>query len=183
MKPDQKKHEFYITLDPETGIPVEVAARLQGNLMVKPSPNVALFQEAPYLFFPVFWFEQKVRVPKEMIDEIKIAASIPTIGYVCLGVIIAIGLIMLLWVGCQKVKKTNITKESKQKEALHGKNTIEICKIGGKLAGEQSPLMKEKPLQSDFTIKQISEKPTTKAPLAETDSDYGEKESIMTPMN
>lgn len=55
LNPRKDLHEFYITMEPDTAIPIEVAARLQVNVMVKRSPNIALFQEAPTLFFPALW--------------------------------------------------------------------------------------------------------------------------------
>lgn len=77
MHPDKEKHEFYTILEPETGIPFERVARLQINLMVRQSPNIALFEKAPTLFFPIMWLEQKTKVPKELIEEVKSAATSP----------------------------------------------------------------------------------------------------------
>lgn len=170
MKPSKKDHEFYIALDPVTGIPVEVAARLQVNILVRAHPEIELYEEAPYMFFPILWFEQKVRVPSVIIDETKIAASIPIIGYSCLGIMIGIGVIILIWVACQRIRQNGADNTDCSKVGNDGacnKNSIEIDKFNGKTP-EQSPLMKQKKYFSDFQI--INDKTT--APLAQPENDY-----------
>ena len=36
LKPEAKKHESYLSLDPKSGIPLEVAVRMQINGLVRP---------------------------------------------------------------------------------------------------------------------------------------------------
>lgn len=167
LEPKKEKHEFYIALDGQTGVPIDVAARLQVNILVRPYPNIALYEEAPHIFFPIVWFEQKVRIPSDMIDEIKIAASIPNIGYACTGSIIVIGIILLIWIGYQQLKQQKMSKDvtHKEKSSLTNRNIIEIDRFTGKTP-EQSPLMKRK-----SEIQCISEKESS-APLASTENDY-----------
>lgn len=145
LSPDEDKHQFYITMEPSIGIPVEVAARLQVNVMVQPSPDIGLFQEAPTIFFPTLWFEQKVRIPDEMINELKIAVSMPMIGFNCAGVIIAIGLILLIWVGYQKLRQPKLSKNAAHKEEAAIKNAATGEQLSRNIieAEQQSPLMKK----------------------------------------
>ena len=46
---------------------------------------------------PVLWFEQNVQLNDEMAAEIKTVLTIPTNGYICAGIIILIGILMILW--------------------------------------------------------------------------------------
>lgn len=181
LEPSKDDHEFYIALDPETGIPVEVAARLQVNIMVQPYPNIALYEEAPNMFFPVLWFEQKVRVPSELIDEVKIAASMPKIGYICTAIITGIGAILLVWAGCERIKqqKTKAKDATKADSMACNKNSIDIDRFNGRTP-EHSPLMKQKKMLSDFEYKNIREKALPTAPLAvaENDSEFIETKTI-----
>ncbi|XP_044754377.1 protein peste-like isoform X1 [Coccinella septempunctata] len=62
MKPS-KKHDFYMIIEPTTGLPLEVSARLQINLLVKNVPGIGLLEDRNDVFFPIFWFEQVVEVP------------------------------------------------------------------------------------------------------------------------
>lgn len=38
LNPNQKDHEFYMVLEPKTGVALEVAARFQVNMLVEPIP-------------------------------------------------------------------------------------------------------------------------------------------------
>ncbi|XP_026677185.1 LOW QUALITY PROTEIN: uncharacterized protein LOC103506297 [Diaphorina citri] len=40
MKPERDKHEFYLTLEPSTGIPLDVGARFQINLLLQPIESI-----------------------------------------------------------------------------------------------------------------------------------------------
>lgn len=199
LSPSKEKHEFYITLEPRVGIPVDVAVRLQANVMIRPIPNVAMYENAPVIFFPVIWFEQKVKVPDEMLEEIKTVIIIPTIGYICAALVVAIGTIIATYFIFNKFirEKSNRAELEKGNKA---KNLIEVSRFNGKSL-EDSPLVfKNKP--NSISISPVtdhenklnaSEDPT--APLATSELDdtfpdtYGninedvvaEKESIMTP--
>lgn len=146
LEPDEDKHQFYIKMEPQIGIPIEVAARLQVSVMVQPSPDIGLFQEAPTIFFPALWFEQKVRIPDEMIDELKLALAVPTIGYNCAGVIIAIGLMLLVWAAYQKFTQPKHSKNGVHKEEIATRSGIAGEKLSRNIiqAEQQSPLMKSK---------------------------------------
>lgn len=37
------------------GIPLDVAARLQLNLLVRPSESINLYKDVPEVYFPVMW--------------------------------------------------------------------------------------------------------------------------------
>lgn len=97
MNPSKDKHEFYITLEPMTGIPLDVAARFQINMLIRPIPNVTLYQHAPRMFFPVLWFEQKVTIPSDMASEIKTVVAMPMTGYMAIAIVFVIGLILTFW--------------------------------------------------------------------------------------
>lgn len=96
LSPNQSKHEFYMILEPMTGIPLDVAARLQINMLIRPV-DIKLYEDAPFMFFPVLWFEQKVTIDDTMAAEVRMVVNIPTIGYICCGIVVAVGVLMLLW--------------------------------------------------------------------------------------
>lgn len=144
LKPDSEKHEFFITMEPEIGIPIEVGARMQINVMVRRSENIGLFQEAPTVFFPAFWLEQKVRIPDEMIEDLKMALSMPKIGYSCAGVLIFIGLVLLIWVAYQKAKHPKLPKTLCREELATQNSTDEKLSMNVIEAEQQSPLMEQK---------------------------------------
>lgn len=71
MNPNEEDHSFYIILEPATGIPLEVAARLQVNMLIQPSHTISLFQNIPKMYFPMFWFSMKVKAPEQFASELK----------------------------------------------------------------------------------------------------------------
>jgi len=97
LNPEEEKHQMYMSLEPMTGIALDVAARLQLNLLIRPNPNIPMYNDVNTVFMPILWFEQVVTLPEEMTAEIKMAISIPLTGRICAIVVIFIGLIILLW--------------------------------------------------------------------------------------
>lgn len=165
LTPSKEKHEFYMVLEPTTGITLDVAARFQINMLVRPVNNIAMYQDAPYLFFPIIWFEQKVTIPKEIASEVQMVLSIPTTGYICIAVIVAIGLIMILWLPITRF----VCSKKDMKTIDHNTNEKGITTIGGP---ESSPLMtKNGNLKNvelvKMTPKSSNENTEKKAPLAE----------------
>lgn len=152
LQPEKEKHEFQITMEPTMAIPVDVAARLQVNVKVQTYPDIGIFQETPTIFFPVLWFEQKVRIPEEMLNELLMAGSLPTIGYICCSVIVFIGAIIVTYAQCfdrirqpQALKKPN---NPHRDELTASKNGTLNEKFNRNLIEQQSPLVKsdDKPL-------------------------------------
>lgn len=76
---------------------MDVAARFQINMLIRPIPNVSLYQYAPDMFFPVLWFEQKVTIPSDMASEIKTVVAMPVTGYMAIAVVFVIGVILTFW--------------------------------------------------------------------------------------
>lgn len=97
LQPDRAKHEFAMTMEPRTGIPLDVAARLQINMLIRPTPNIALYQNAPRMFFPVLWFEQRVTLTADMAAEIELLLYMPLIGYACCALMVVMGILLVVW--------------------------------------------------------------------------------------
>lgn len=97
LKPNKNDHEFYMTLEPNTGVALEVAARFQVNMLVEPIEHMSFYEDVPRTFFPLIWFEQKVRISPEFADELKTVPRILTIGHIVAGVTFAIGIILICW--------------------------------------------------------------------------------------
>nr|CAD7603521.1 unnamed protein product [Timema genevievae] len=93
MKPDEEKHRFYVTLEPNTGIPLDVAARFQVNILLDQRPYISLFKNVPKIFFPMLWFEERAAMPQEMASQLKLLLHLPTIGLVVSITLVVIGLI------------------------------------------------------------------------------------------
>lgn len=97
LNPDKSKHQFYMTMEPTTGIPLDVAARFQLNILVESHPDISLYEDVQRVFLPVLWFEQHVTMKPEFTGEIAQALSIPTTARICGIVMIVLGAIMVAW--------------------------------------------------------------------------------------
>ncbi|KAL1139978.1 hypothetical protein AAG570_006955 [Ranatra chinensis] len=95
MNPDPDKHTLYLTLEPNTGIPLEVAARFQINLLLSPSDSISLYKNVPTIFFPMMWFEQRVTISETLSLMLKFALYTPVAGPILSVTLILIGLIIL----------------------------------------------------------------------------------------
>lgn len=74
LKPDRRKHEFYVDVEPRTGSPVSLNARVQINVAVSKPPGLVRFRNVPEIMFPVFWQELSVNVTGPVIDQLKLAS-------------------------------------------------------------------------------------------------------------
>lgn len=142
LSPNQSKHEFYMVMEPMTGIPLDVAARLQINILIRPVDGIGLYQDAPFIFFPVLWFEQKVAINDAMAAEVRMLLKIPMIGYICCGIVIAVGVLMLLWlplvrlVNRHRKRSTFDVPRSAKGGRVHTENGV-----AEKVGPEGSPLL------------------------------------------
>lgn len=154
LHPEKEKHEFQIAMEPEMAIPVDVSARLQVNVKTQAYPEIGLFQETPTIYFPVFWFEQKVRIPDEMLRELVMAGSLPTIGYICCSVIVIIGAIVMIYAQClDRIRQSQMLKKAKN----HPDNEMMATKnenFNRNLIEQQSkPLVKDDKLLNSIEFK------------------------------
>lgn len=74
LAPDPDKHEFYIDLEPRTGSPVTLSARVQLNVAISKPPGLVRFRNVPEIMFPVFWQELTVNLTGPVIDQLLLAS-------------------------------------------------------------------------------------------------------------
>ena len=83
--------------DPQSGIPLEVIARFQANILIEPSKEIELFQdfEKP-IFIPAFWFETKMALPDELKLQMWFLSNLQSIFRVSGYIMFAIGISSLI---------------------------------------------------------------------------------------
>lgn len=169
LSPQREKHEFSIAMEPFTAVPITVAARLQVNLLLQPIEYIALFEDVPYMFFPVIWFEQKVTVPDDVSSLIKMAVLAPTVGHSVAILMILFGIAILMYTRYNR--KCCVGDNEKGNDDM---------KKTAKISPEISPLMKEKLEKSKIN----EAKQQARAPLAttENDSEYIERSNNLSRM-
>jgi hypothetical protein len=114
MKPDKDKHQFFMTFEPKTAIPLEVAARFQINILSEPIPNIPMYRDVPKKILPILWFEQHVKMSESIADEIKLVLKLPTLGQISFLITAFVGLLMCL-ISCGLIMRKVCYKKSKRK--------------------------------------------------------------------
>lgn len=137
VHPSKDKHEFYIVIEPTTGIPLEVAARVQLNMLIRPVPNVGLYKEAPTVFLPMLWFEQKLTIPPKMASEISMVTTILSLGYVFAIFLILLGFACIVSVPVYRCFRKDKYESHIKNGPINGQNGQKLVE---KLP-EGSPLM------------------------------------------
>ncbi|XP_014244542.1 protein croquemort-like isoform X2 [Cimex lectularius] len=95
LKPDPEKHTLYITLEPETGIPLDVSARFQVNIQLSPYDYLNIMKDVPSIVFPMLWFEHTATITPNLAFLVKLALYAPMIGVTCF-LLMALGGLFLL---------------------------------------------------------------------------------------
>ncbi|XP_043512147.1 protein croquemort-like [Frieseomelitta varia] len=121
LNPDEE-HDFFITLEPTTGIPLKVSAKLQINMLLEPSKTVSLFRSVPNVYFPVMWFALEVDAPDEFVDGLKKLLSLPNVIVYASVVMILAGSLMVLTVAVlyllNKQRANSMTTDKNVKQEI-----------------------------------------------------------------
>nr|CAD7411177.1 unnamed protein product [Timema cristinae] len=78
-----------------SGIPLDVAARVQVNILLEDRPNVALYEGIPTLYMPVIWFEARGTVTADEVSSLAPLAALPTFVLACSLTILALGALLV----------------------------------------------------------------------------------------
>lgn len=80
MNPNKDDHEFSVSMEPRTGIPLNVRAQLQINLLMRPYSWTQTLKNVPEIMMPMFWFRQTAALTEDLASQAKIAVLLPNIG-------------------------------------------------------------------------------------------------------
>ena len=103
---------FLLVSDPQSGIPLEVFARFQANVLIEPSNELSMFKNFKNpIFIPAFWFETKMALPDNLVLQMWALTNLQTIfrvtGYTlfALGIGGLITIAIYYHVGIREVRK------------------------------------------------------------------------------
>uniref|UniRef100_A0A336LK52 CSON007932 protein n=1 Tax=Culicoides sonorensis TaxID=179676 RepID=A0A336LK52_CULSO len=96
MNPNKSRHEMYVALEPKSGMPLEIRARLQINLLLTPDPTSSIYKNVPHIMMPMFWFSQVADITPELAGKAKTMAIVKEAGMWTSYVMAAIGSLLLL---------------------------------------------------------------------------------------
>lgn len=93
MSPDKDKHEFYVSMEPRTGIPLDIRAQLQINLLLQNYPWTPI-NDVPETMIPMFWFRQTATLSDELASQARLAVMLPDFGNYLAYALVGISLIL-----------------------------------------------------------------------------------------
>lgn len=87
LKPLKEKHETFVIVEPKSGVPLEVKAQLQLNLMVEPIDGMSIFKYVRKTYMPMLWFTQEASLTSDYVSQVKFLLILPKLGLVtCIGI-------------------------------------------------------------------------------------------------
>ncbi|GAB6030883.1 scavenger receptor class B, member [Chamberlinius hualienensis] len=96
LEPNSNLHSTFALVEPLTGVPMSVSAKLQLNAYIEQVPNFGMFSEMPTMIFPLIWTEEAVTLDEKMVDTFKSALFMPMFYVKCAcSTLLAFGLIAL----------------------------------------------------------------------------------------
>ncbi|KZC09768.1 PREDICTED: protein croquemort-like [Dufourea novaeangliae] len=113
MKPQKNKHELSISLEPKTGVPLKVNAKLQLNLLIDRDEKIKMFKNLTKTFVPMLWFTQEATLTSDYAGTVKFIIILESLGSVTFFGIGAIGIIVM-FVGIFVLVRNNFRGEENQ---------------------------------------------------------------------
>ncbi|XP_071446190.1 sensory neuron membrane protein 1 [Hetaerina americana] len=71
LKPVKEKHETFLEIEPNTGVPLNGGKRVQFNMMLKKIKDINIIKNAPSALFPVAWINEGVELDDANVNKLK----------------------------------------------------------------------------------------------------------------
>ena len=76
IAPNSSLHNTYLRIEPRAGVPTDVTARFQLNVLIDKVSGISMMKRGSRTFFPVMWFENKAGVPDELVFKMKLLSNL-----------------------------------------------------------------------------------------------------------
>ncbi|KAB0799864.1 hypothetical protein PPYR_07744 [Photinus pyralis] len=97
LKPDKARHETHITLEPNTGVPLNASAKLQLNLFVDNVKGISVFDNVVPTYMPILWFQEDASLTEKYCNLIGIFQKVLSGGFYFGYVLFGVGLFTMLF--------------------------------------------------------------------------------------
>nr|CAD7605787.1 unnamed protein product [Timema genevievae] len=95
LSPSSKDHSFYFAVEPEMGVPLQVRARMQINILLQPIPDITLLKNVPRVFIPCMWFSQNADLDQSLAPTVKNTLLAKWVGSATLLGLASLGVLFL----------------------------------------------------------------------------------------
>lgn len=115
MKPNKTLHEFYMIVEPKTGIIMEVQGGMQVNMLLQPISSIRLYEKVPKVYVPIFHINHIAHLSDEVAEGLWLLQNLPEYSSYFLYSVILLGCISFLGalVCLVNFKKSNVLANKK----------------------------------------------------------------------
>lgn len=127
MKPNRTLHEFYMIIEPKSGIVMEVQGGMQLNMLLQPVSSIRLFNKVPRIFLPIFYIIHKVELSDEIAAGLRLIQNLPIYSYYLSGILVSLGCICVFGVIISyfcRCKISHLAKMGMKRERIPVKKII-----------------------------------------------------------
>nr|AUF73092.1 sensory neuron membrane protein [Anoplophora chinensis] len=71
LQPNASKHETFLTLEPISGFPLELAQRVQFNMFIRPFEAISSLENVTKALIPLIWVEESTVLGDKYVDKLK----------------------------------------------------------------------------------------------------------------
>lgn len=130
LRPNKKRHQFEMMVEPNTGTSIRSYARVQINVYITKPPWISRFRYVPEIVFPVFWQELSAEASTDMIEHINWALTKPFMfADIFSIIIIVIGLILVAFSGYLMFANNGFVFAMKNAKAINSKVCFSLQKL------------------------------------------------------
>uniref|UniRef100_A0A1I8QA97 Uncharacterized protein n=1 Tax=Stomoxys calcitrans TaxID=35570 RepID=A0A1I8QA97_STOCA len=101
MEPNKTWHETLITLEPRTGLMIEIKGRLQLNIYVRPTSHIISFPTKRKMAFPVVWFDMYAGISKDSARILSMVQNAPFYANIMGLCLMLLGIVIACWQPCR----------------------------------------------------------------------------------
>ncbi|XP_022240630.1 protein croquemort-like [Limulus polyphemus] len=112
MKADPEKHQMFVDIQPDMGIPMNIAARMQINIVFERVKDMSFFQNiTSRIYFPIFWFSETAQLDESMAKQLHLVTDdLPTYSTIfCFVLFVTGGIVftsgLLIFMRHRKIKE------------------------------------------------------------------------------
>ncbi|XP_059617325.1 protein croquemort-like [Phlebotomus argentipes] len=119
LNASREEHEFYMALQPQTGIPLDIRGQLQLNLMMTPDEHFSIFEKVPKIFIPMLWFRQTANLTEDLAKSAWWAVNLSDFGlYLAFGIVGLGGVLVIVGIVLTITKKWTCAPTNEDEEPL-----------------------------------------------------------------
>ncbi|XP_076069936.1 lysosome membrane protein 2-like [Oratosquilla oratoria] len=97
LNPTKEEHETYLDIEPNTGVMMRAAKRIQINMPLRKYGRIPAFKQVPDLIYPIIWINESAVVPVERANALNQTLTLPILLVpIASWVLIGLGILLIV---------------------------------------------------------------------------------------